>query len=470
MARVPFFGRIEPVYLGWSVGTVGVSLLLNTQNVMVMFFLVTVLKIEPALAGLLVTGSKLYDTFTDPVMGTITDRTKSRWGRRRPYLFLGGIGCALSFIMLFAVPELSDTATLAYVLAALLLIATFYTVFNVPYLAMPAEMTDGYHERSVMMSYRVFFIAGATYIATSGTPFLVSVLTNDYGLSQRAAYGWMGVAIGSLIGLAMVAAFFGTAKARFTEATKVNISLKEKLALIASNTPFVLFMGIKLSGLFALASILASKFFFVVYIMQQDLAWAAIFGTTSLIGQLVALPIWLKISKRFGKKFILIWSGVLQILFTATWFWSGPDETSFIYGLRGLLLGIGGAGTLLGTQAILPDVMEYDYRRTGLRREGIYAGIASFIEKLAFSLSAVVIGGFLSYMNFDRNAEPGAQPESALFAIMACQALLPIAMYSIKLVLLYFFKLDEQTLKSAEQVTPRTGEGIDRGKEASATP
>ena len=77
-------GKPESVYLGWSIGTLGVSVLLNTQNAAVLFFFVTVLKIEPVVAGAIITGSKLYDVVTDPLMGTLTDRTRSRWGRRRP--------------------------------------------------------------------------------------------------------------------------------------------------------------------------------------------------------------------------------------------------------------------------------------------------------------------------------------------------------------------------------------------------
>ena len=127
--------------------------------------------------------------------------------------------------------------------------------------------------------------------------------------------------------------------------------------------------------------------------------------------------------------------------------------------LRGFLLGIGSAGTLLATQAMLPDIMEYDRRRTGLRREGVYAGLASFIEKISSSLSGIVIGGLLSAMNFDRNLGPEEQPDSARTAIYICVALIPMLMYALKLVLLYFFKLDERTLKSATSVVATTQRG-----------
>ena len=440
--------NLNPLYLGWSVGTFGASILLNIQNVAALFFFVTVLKVDPLVAGAIISGAKLYDTFTDPLMGAITDSTKSRWGRRRPYLLAGGVLCGASVLMLFAVPQLSESHTVIYITAALLMLATAYTVFNVPYLSMPAEMVSNYHERSVLMSYRVFFISIATYTATSGAPALLGLLQDFYGMDKREAYAWLGVVAGLLVSTAMIASFFGTRDAPLVEKTKVKMSILEQARMMFSSKPFVLFLGLKLTGLFALAAMLAAKFFFITYFMQKSLAIAAIFGTASMVGQLLALPFWVRLSKWRGKKAILVYSSIAQLAFTATWFFSGPQEPLYIYALRGLLLGIGGCGTLLGTQAMLPDVMEYDYRRTGLHREGIFAGLASFIEKLAFALSGIVIGGFLAYMGFDRNAGAAGQTEQALFGILACQALIPMSMYVLKLILLAMYDLDEKKLKS----------------------
>lgn len=449
--------RFEPLYFGWSVGTIGVSLLLNTQNVAALFFFVTVLKIEPLLAGALITVSKIYDLLTDPIMGTISDKTRTRWGRRRPYLLSGGLACGITFAVLFSVPEFqSETAVIVYVTAALLLVASAYTVFNVPYLAMPAEMVEGYHDRSVMMSYRVFFIAVATFAATAGWPVLISFLQEVRGLSQRDTYRYAGMFFGLLIAIGMMGAFFGTRNATFTEQVKTTLPLSARMRMLAENRPFLLFVGIKLTGLFAFASLLAAKFFFISVVMQRPIAIAFIFGVTSLAGQLIALPYALYLARRFGKVRVLVISSSLMIVFTLTWLFSGPTEPLWVYGLRGFLLGIAGIGTILGAQAMMPDVIEYDYRRTGLRREGVYAGIASFIEKTAFTLSALIIGGFLSFMGFDRMLAPEEQSATAVWGVMICQTFLPIAMYALKLVFLYFYDLDEEKLKSTQPIGQHT--------------
>jgi GPH family glycoside/pentoside/hexuronide:cation symporter len=437
------------LYFGWSIGTLGVAILLNTQNALALFFFVPVLHIEPWLAGVIITASKIYDVVTDPLMGTLTDRTRSRWGRRRPYLFGGGIACGIAFALLFAVPEFgSEMSTVIYVAGALLVMATAYTVFNVPYLAMPAEIVEGYHERSQLMSYRVVFIAIGTFIATAGTPAIIGFLENYLGYDARQTYAILGAGYGVLITAAMVASFYGTRGASFTEHVDAKMPIAERIRLVFNNRPFLLFLMIKLTGLFTLAAGLAAKFFFVTVVMQQNIEIAGIFGLASLAGQMATLPLWLAYAKRHGKRRILWVSAILSGAIALSWLLSGPDESLWLYGLRGLALGMASCGTMLGTQAILPDVIEYDYRLTGLRREGIFAGMTSFMEKLAFTLSAFIVGGFLSFMDFDSNLPPDQQPESAILAVLFLQALLPAGLVLFQLLLLYFYDLDEEKLKS----------------------
>ena len=146
------------LYFGWSLGTLAMSSLLNTQTALLMAYLISVVGIAPAVAGTLLFVSKMYDGVTDPVMGVISDKTNSRWGRRRPYLLVGGVLCAISAVAMFSIPQFSGMLLYAWVLGVLILAATAYTLFNVPYLSMPAEMVSDRYERSKLMSYRVAWI------------------------------------------------------------------------------------------------------------------------------------------------------------------------------------------------------------------------------------------------------------------------------------------------------------------------
>ena len=137
------------IVFGWGLGTLGVAVLFNATSFLLLRFLTDFAGLAAAAAGLAIALSKVYDAITDPVMGVVSDRTRTPWGRRRPYLFLGGLACGAAFALLFHAPALGGgEASLALVFLLLLVYATAYTVFNVPYLAMPAEMTDSYHERT----------------------------------------------------------------------------------------------------------------------------------------------------------------------------------------------------------------------------------------------------------------------------------------------------------------------------------
>ena len=163
-----------PIRFGWGMGSLGISLMFNATSLLMLRYLVDYAGIGAALAGLLIGGAKIYDAVTDPLMGTISDRTRSRMGRRRPYLVAGAFVSAISFVMIFNLASFQGSSYIVtLVVLALLLNATGYTIFNVPYMAMPAEMTKGYHERTSLMSYRIAAIAVGQLCASFIGPLLL---------------------------------------------------------------------------------------------------------------------------------------------------------------------------------------------------------------------------------------------------------------------------------------------------------
>ena len=146
----------------------------NTVNILLQRFVTDYLGIAAATWGAVYLATKLYDAVTDPVMGIVSDRTRSPWGRRRPYLLVGGIICALAFYGLFHAPSVTDSNHVVLILVGLMILySTGYTIFNVPYMAMPAEMTDDYHERSFLVSFRVYAIGLGTIAGIAVAPYLI---------------------------------------------------------------------------------------------------------------------------------------------------------------------------------------------------------------------------------------------------------------------------------------------------------
>ena len=147
------------VCIGYGSGTVGVSIMLNAVTTYYPVLMTTVLGQSPQLAGLLMMLSKLYDAVMDIVIGSLSDRTRSRWGRRRPYLLAGAFVSAASFLLIFSPPDLGNRALVAYMMGALVVYSTGYALFNVPYVAMASEMTSDFHERTRLWSFRTFFVS-----------------------------------------------------------------------------------------------------------------------------------------------------------------------------------------------------------------------------------------------------------------------------------------------------------------------
>ena len=433
------------LYFGWSLGTLAMSSLLNTQTAMLMVYLISAVGVAPALAGSLVFVSKIYDGVTDPVMGVISDRTSSRWGRRRPYLLVGGLLAALSIIGLFSVHTVSFAPTPAWVLAMLLLAATAYTIFNVPYMSMPAEMVQERYERSKLMSFRVAWISVGTFVGIALAPRLVAYARDTLGMAETDAFGMMSLITATIILVASVACFVTTRDAAATERTRVNLSIREQARSALTNRPFLILLAIKYLGLYALSATVATNIFFVRQVMQQSEAIMLWYGLAYMLGTLLAIAPWVVVSKHLSKAHTLALSAALAACVNLTWLLSGPDEPLTIYMLRAFVLAVSNGGMLLMGQSLLPDVMEYDYRRTGLRREGLYAGLYSFVEKLAFATAPLTLGILLSTMGFVPGLPRTAtQPESALLAITLAMAVIPAVTNTLKVLLALRFKLPAQ--------------------------
>lgn len=426
--------------LGWAVGAAGPNLMNTLQSSVVLFYLTNVISIDVGVAGVLLFISKLYDMAINPIVGVASDRTRSRLGRRRPYLAVGGILAALAVLLMFNIPaSLSETLRIVVVLAVMLLYSTSYTLFIVPFLAMPGEMTLGYDERSKLMAMRNVFASTGLFMAMVVAPALIALPGE-----QTNAFRILGVVMSIFVGVTMLTAFFATAGAPLVETgERKRATLKESLSALWSNRPFLALLGAKFFGVVGTVVSSGGSLFFITQVMQQSPRWASAYGLAVIGANVLSMPFWLWVSKRLTKKITLIIATLGVGLMNMSWLLASPAEGIEFFVLRGLLSGVAAGGVLVTLFAMLPDTMEYDRERFGLRREGLFAGVFALSEKLAYTTVALLIASILASAGFVKGLPPGQlqspQVIDTLYFIKGVLA--PAAnLLSVVCVLMYFLK------------------------------
>ena len=432
---------------GWGFGSMATATMLNAPTAALLFFLVTLVKLDPFAVGSLIFVGKIVDVLTDPPVGALSDRTRGKLGRRRPWLLGSSFACGIAFALLFNVPEMSPGATYVYVAIALAIFAITYTCFQVPYMAMPTEMTDDYHQRTKIMSWRVVFMSVGN-VAGGGA---YAALAKNLG-GDRAGYGEAAIYFGAAISIAMLATFFFTAGARQTTATagQSETPWSQHIAWLRMNSPLMILMGTKIAIYLGVFSSLTTALFFFKSVLKLDEGVFFMVFAAQMVTTIAFMPVCNWLAKRIGKKqaYVLSLSG-FAVMVTSWLFASAGEPTPLLLG-RALLLGAFGAGAHLYGQSMLIDTFALDFKLTGQRREGVLAAAFSFVEKGCMAVAPFIVGFLLSTLGFDKELDPTAdQSASAVTAIYIGFVGIPVLCQIASLTLLKFYHLTERDLVDA---------------------
>ena len=377
---------------GWGLGTLGAATLYQLLSVFLLKYLVDIVGIGAVAAGALIFATKIYDGVIDPLVGIASDRTKSRWGRRRPYILVGGMIFGLSSIATFAVPALHDSVLLlAYLAVVLLVNTTGYALVSIPYLAMPAEMTRDPHQRTRIMSFRVAGLGMAQILGPALGPFLIA-----WAGGGLRGYAFMGACVGTMVVAASSACFVLTAKAPVLDIeAQPRVSLGARIRTATGNTPFMVLLLVKFSNLIGVNFFFAALPFVFTVVLKRGYGALGSYFLLQAIGIFASQPVWVRLSRRLGKRLSYALAALLYALSTASWVLSGPGDSQAAVLARAIVIGVAGGGLLLAGQSMLPDAIAYDFRRTGLRREGVFAGLYTTAEKVSVAVASLLIGAIL---------------------------------------------------------------------------
>jgi GPH family glycoside/pentoside/hexuronide:cation symporter len=444
----------------------GISILSNSAATLMLFYLSSVVGIAAWKAGLILLVSKLYDIVSDPLAGWLSDRHKSPAGRRRPFLLWGTLVCGLAMALIFTIPFHGDRPVVwLYVLIVNLIYTTGYSVYNVPHLAMATEMTNGFHERTVLQGWRIVSASIGTAVATIGSGAILGILGRRVGFGGRVVnsahdYVLLGGLFTVLTVAGMIIGWAGTRGARFTEPVKSKSSLRAQIASFFANRAAMIIIGVKTAQLIGIASASAATFFMLVDILKRSPGDLPAIGLPVLATSVIVTPVLTWLSKFIGKKGGYMIGALSTAASALSWVWAQPSDPLYFLMLRGAVTGIAFSANVMFASSMLNDAMEMDALRTGLRREGMYSALYSFVDKFGAAVGPFIVGSALSLAGFDKTASvTAANLAHVRQATLLGVAYIPTGCAVIAVTLLSLYRLDQRALDKARATSLATAAG-----------
>ncbi len=440
--------------LAFGSGDVGPAVATAIMSFFLLYFFTDVARLEPAAAGVILLVTKIWDAVNDPLIGLLSDRVNTRWGRRRPWFLFGAVPFGLAFFLLFQTPQLGDTGKFAYYLVVSLLLDTMFTVVNVPYTALTPELSRDYDERTSLNSYRFAFSIAAGLIAAVTHPIIVDAVAANSDVQT-------GYAVSALIWAIVCAApfffaFWGTYE-RHTPEEAESLPFIESLKWTIRNRAFRYAAGIYLLSWLVVQTVSTLIVYYLTYWLRRPeitpLVLLAVQGSS-----LIWLFIWNAISRRVGKKGVYFIGMSAWVATSLALFIVQPDWPTWSVTALAALAGVGVAVAYLIPWAMLPDVIELDELETGRRREGAFYGLFVLLQKLGLALGLFAVGQVLSATGYitppPGATEPITQPDSALLAIRLMMGPVAAAILVAGMMLVARFPITkashEQTLRELE--------------------
>lgn len=419
--------------IGYGLGDIYGGGSMVAINFYYLIFLTDVVRISPALAGTVILISKVYDSVTDPFEGVLSDRTRTRLGRRRPYLLAGIPLVFLSFFLLFYPASYAqEVHRFIFVILSYLFFSTVVSIVMLNYNALQAEITLDYNQRTALSSTRIFFSTVSSIVAA-----LVPLEIVKQFRDVRQGYIAMGLAFGLFFALPFIATF-ATARER-PEFQKAPEPFDWRRAFL---DPFKVktFVYALLMYLFAfVATDVVSNivvYFIKYYLLRGD--EANYVAGTMLVFQVLSLPFYAWLSRRSGKRIGFIVGAAIWMVTMLFSFLIGPGQPFLIVYAFAAIVGLGTGGVIVMMYAIFPDIPDVDELKTGERREGIYSSLVTLIRKLSSALGIFAVSNAIGWAGYvqplekvvDGTTQLLEQPQTGHFTLVLrlIFALLPIVL------------------------------------------
>jgi glycoside/pentoside/hexuronide:cation symporter, GPH family len=434
---------------GYGLGDTASNFFFQTFNIFLLYYYTDVFGISAAVVGTMFFVSRLWDAVNDPLMGAIADRTRTRFGRFRPYLLWMAVPYGLMGFLLFANPDLDESGKLIYAWITYTLMMMLYTAINVPYSALMGVMSPSSRERTVLASFR--------FVGAFGGALLISMLVRPmvqfFGAEDEATGFRITMAIFAVISILMFWTTFATTRERVPSPPEEKICLKNDLRILFSMGPWlVLFFA----GILTLASVAlrtsVTIHYFKYYVLDDGSAFFWIFDQTTFFLSLNALFLIIGVcgtrflTERFEKKNLLIWLSLGSAILFGLMFFVPPDQF-LMMALVSCIGSLFAGPTAPLVWSMYGDVADYGEWRFNRRMNGLICSACMFAQKFGLTIGAGLSGWLLGYYGYIANVP---QTDSAMTGIRLLFTFIPAGFALLNVAVLTLYRLSDAQVDQIE--------------------
>jgi GPH family glycoside/pentoside/hexuronide:cation symporter len=431
--------------LFYGIGDLGNAVVNSAIQFFLMKFYTDGALVLPALAGNALLVGKIWDAINDPLFGWVTDRTKSRFGKRRVFMIFGAIPLGIAIALLWFVPTTDRILTFIWIAFTFILFDTLWTLTNVPYYALTSELTDDYDERSNLTTYRMVMAVPAYLVGAALTPAIVGLFA-----LQRTGYAFIGILYGTIAAAVLLISAAGIRERKGLTVSKPETSPLKSLTIALKNKPFLWLCGVYfiINISFAFTKTLMAYFLEYQLLMKEE---TSLVMGLMLICVTISLPFWQWVSRKMDKGPAYALGMAVGALAVALTFFMPHSSTGLIYGIAALA-GFGFSAQWIFPWAMVADVVDYDRVQTGQQRSGMYYGVWGLATKVSEAFALAAVGWILTGFGYQPNVE---QSVRALLGIRLFFGVIPAVFIFASLPFLFRYPI---TRKSHSEVRQRLEE------------
>ena len=413
-------------------------------------FMVTVVGMPPGLVAIIFIIGRSWDFINDPIIGHLSDRTRTRWGRRRPFLLFGAIPFGLSFTLLWLGPNFNQTGLIIYYSLAYIVYEALATTVYMPYFALTPELTDDYDERTKLTSFRMMF-----NIIGSLTAYILPLLIigNDWTQATKQDVLIMAFVAAAIAATPLILVFFGTREKKEYQRESLP-KFFPSLKAAFKNRPFVFGALMYLFTWMTIIVVESNLQFFIIHVVQRQ-SQSMIIMVSIFVTAIFALPIWNWVSKHWNKRYAYIsgvafWAVVMMVLI-----FMSPETPFWLIMVLCIMAGIGVSAAQVLPWSIIPDAIEWEEWQTGERNEGMFYSLITLMGKVGMAIAQPLSLLILQFSGF-KEGQNVVQSSSGLLGVRLVMGPLPALLLLSGITMAIFYPLTrEQHHKIVEELKIR---------------